>query len=206
MHGFVQTGPVLKTETCEEVNDMKTLVINGSPRKNGDTQALLDAFLEELEGDVKIVTWQDDISPCIDCRACWIKPGCTIRDDMQEVYDYLTDCDNVVLASPIWFSSLSGPMLNIASRLQTLFMGRFRRGEKHEPDKNGVLILTGAQPETKDGPEASAMTIMRNMRVKKPLTARVYSLDTDRLPARQDAQALAQARGAAWRLNEICGM
>lgn len=185
---------------------MKTLVINGSPKKNGDTQALLDAFLAELKGDVKIVTWQDDISPCVDCRACWIKPGCTIRDDMQEVYDYLIDCDNVVLASPIWFSSLSGPMLNIASRLQTLFMGRFRRGEKHEPDKNGVLILTGAQPETKDGPEASAMTIMRNMQVKKPLAAKVYSLDTDRLPARQDAQALADARGAARRLNEICGM
>ena len=182
---------------------MKTLVINGSTRANGDTQALLDAFLAELEGDVKIVTWQDDISPCVDCRTCWIKPGCTIRDDMQEVYDYLTDCDNVVLASPIWFSSLSGPMLNITSRLQTLFMGRFRRGEKHDPVKNGVLILTGAQPKTKDGPEANALTILRNMRVKKPLVAQVYSLDTDHLPARQDEQALADARRAGRILNEL---
>lgn len=185
---------------------MKTLVINGSPKKNGDTQALLDAFLAELKGDVKIVTWQDDISPCVDCRACWIKPGCAIRDDMQEVYDYLTDCDNVVLASPIWFSSLSGPALNIASRFQTLFAARFKRGEKKAADKNGVLILTGAQPETKDGPEANAMTIMRNMRVKKPLAAKVYSLNTDRIPAKMDDEALLQARKAAKTLNELCGI
>jgi len=185
---------------------MRTLVINGSPRKIGDTQALLAAFLSELKGDVKVVTWQDDISPCIDCRACWTKPGCAIEDGMQDVYRYIEECDNVVLASPIWFSSLSGPMLNIASRLQTLFMGRFRRGEKHEPTKNGVLILTGAQPKTKDGPEANAMTILRNMRVKRPLTAAIFSMDTDNIPARDDAEALLMAREAARRLNELCGM
>lgn len=184
---------------------MKTLVINGSPKKNGDAQALLDAFLEELKGEVRVVTWQDDISPCIDCRACWTKPGCAIKDGMQEIYDYLEDCENVVLASPIWFSSLSGPMLNIASRFQTLFNGRFRRGERRAPDKNGVLMLVGAQPETKDGPEANAMTIMRNMQVKKPLAAKVYSLNTDRVPAETDAEALQLARDAAKKLNGLCG-
>lgn len=183
---------------------MKTLVINGSPRENGDTRALLDAFLDELRGDVKIVTWQDDISPCVDCRACWTKPGCTLKDGMQAVYEYLEACDNVVLASPIWFSALSGPTLNISSRLQTLFNARFRRGEKHEPAKNGVLILTGAQAQTKDAPEASALVILRNMDAKQPLTARVYSLDTDRTPAKEDAHALAQARTAAKKLNELC--
>lgn len=185
---------------------MRTLVINGSPRKNGDTQALLDAFMAELKGDVKVVTWQDDISPCIDCRVCWTKPGCVIEDGMQDVYRYIEECDTVVLASPIWFSSLSGPMLNIASRLQTLFMGRFRRGEKHEPTKNGVLILTGAQPKTKAAPMETAMVILRNMDVKSPLIETICSMDTDRVPAKDDALALLAARDAARRLNELCGM
>jgi len=185
---------------------MKTLVINGSPKKNGDTQALLDAFLEELRGDVKIVSWRDDISPCVDCRACWTAPGCAIKDDMQPVYDYIAECDNVVLASPIWFSSLSGPALNIASRLQTLFIGRFRRGEKHEPTKNGVLILAGAQPKTKAAPVESAMTILRNMDVKRPLVGTICSLDTDNVPAKDDALAFLVAKETARRLNQLCGM
>lgn len=184
---------------------MKTFVIQGSPRKDGDTQALLDAFLQKLHGEVRVVGAQDDIAPCCDCRYCWEHPGCAIRDGMQEIYGYLQECDNVVLASPIWFSSLSGPLLNIASRMQTLFAGRFRRGERQEPTKNGVLILTGAQRETRAAPEASALVILRTMGVKKPLVATVASLDTDRLSARQDEEALCAAQEAARRLNALCG-
>ena len=184
---------------------MKTLVINGSPKKNGDAQALLDAFLEELKGEVRVVTWQDDISPCIDCRACWTKPGCAIKDGMEEVYRFHAQCDNVVLLSPIWFSSLSGPLLNIASRFQTLFTGRFRRGEKQEANKNSVLMLVGAQKETVHAPREAAMVILRTMQAKVPPVAEVYSLNTDRVPAKTDAEALQLARDAAKKLNEICG-
>jgi len=185
---------------------MKTLVINGSPKKNGDTQALLDAFLSRLQGEVKIVSMADNISPCVDCRSCRTKSGCPINDDMQAVYRYIEVCDNVVLASPVWFSSLSGPLLNIASRLQTLFMGRYSRGEKHEPTKNGVLILAGAQPKTFAAPAGSAQIILRNMDVKLPLAAEVFASDTDHIPAADDADALHKARMAARRLNELCGM
>ena len=189
-----------------EVVSTKTLIINGSPRRDGDTAALVAAFMAELKGEARVVTCQDDIAPCSDCRCCWERPGCAIHDGMQAVYDYIAECDNIVLASPIWYSSLSGPMLNIASRLQTLFIGRFRRGEDHTPNKNGVLILTGAQPHTKAAPEQSAMTIMRNMRVMSPLAATVYSLNTDNIPAAEDAAALLQARNAAHILNSRCDM
>lgn len=183
---------------------MKTLIINGSPRKDGDTAALVAAFMAELNGEARVVTCRDDIAPCCDCRFCWARPGCAITDGMQSVYNYIDECDNIVLASPIWYSSLSGPLLNIASRLQTLFMGRFRRGESNTPNKNGVLILTGAQPRTKAAPEQSAMIIMRNMRVMQPLAATVYSLNTDEIPAAEDANALAQAHAAAHILNSLC--
>lgn len=185
---------------------MKTLIINGSPRKDGDTATLVAAFMAELKGEVRVVTCRDDIAPCNDCRYCWERSGCAIKDGMQAVYDYIDKCENIVLASPIWYSALSGPMLNIASRLQTLFIGRFRRGEDHTPNKNGVLILTGAQPHTKAAPEQSALTIMRNMRVMRPLAATVYSLNTDNIPAAEDAAALAQARSAAHILNSRCDM
>lgn len=182
---------------------MKTLIINGSPKKSGDTAALINEFVKHIEGDVRIVDMHDDISPCVDCRWCWKNPGCAVKDGMQEVYEYLHECDNVVLASPIWFSSLSGPLLNITSRFQTNFMGRFKRGEGIPADKNGVLIFVGGQAGTEAEPEKSAYTIMRNMYVAKENVTVIKSMDTDNVPAAEDAAAMAAVRVAAEKLNAI---
>ena len=196
-------NPLLMCNLVYVENVMKTLIINGSPRKGGDTEVMINEFVKYIEGDVKIVCWKDDISPCVDCRWCWKNSGCAVKDGMQEVYEYLTECDNVVLASPIWFSSLSGPVLDIASRFQTNFNGWFRRGEKIPVNKNGVLILVGAQPGTEEVPEQNSLTIMRNMYVKRPLVAVIRSMNTDDIPAKDDADALVQVRDAALRLNNL---
>ena len=68
---------------------MKTLVLNGSTRRGGDTDALVDAFLAELGGEVRVVGAADDIAPCRDCRACVMREGCTLHDGMDAVYRYL---------------------------------------------------------------------------------------------------------------------
>jgi len=182
---------------------MKTLIFNGSPRKNGDTAQLLRRFCDGLDGEVRIVRAYDcGIGPCIDCRYCWKHPGCAVKDGMQEVYEYLFECDNVVLASPIWFSSLSGPLLDIASRFQTNFNGWFRRGEKIPVDKNGVIILVGAQPGTETEPEKNALTILRNMYADRRRVMVIKAMNTDEVPAGEDAAAIAHVRAAAERLNE----
>lgn len=180
---------------------MKTLIINGSTRAGGDVEALIGALTENLAGEYRTVGWKDPISPCTDCRFCWQHDGCAINDGMQGVYEYWRECNNVVFASPVWFSSLSGPALNIASRFQTSFIARFRRKIPSPPTKNGVLILAGAQPGTEAGPEKNAMTILRNMNVKLPLIAVVRSMNTDNVPAKHDREALAAARAAAEALN-----
>lgn len=182
---------------------MKTLIINGSPRKNGDTEALINALAARLEGEIKTVTWRDDISPCLDCRFCWEHDGCAISDGMQAVYDFWRECDNVVFTSPVWYSSLSGPALNIASRFQTSFMARFHRKIPSPATKNGVLIFTGGQPGTEKNPEESARIILRNMNVKTPLVSVIKSMDTDNIPAKDDAAAIAMAEQAADALNAL---
>ena len=182
---------------------MKTLIINGSPRRGGDTEVLINALTANLKGEIRTVSWKDDISPCIDCRWCWNNDGCALQDDMQDIYEYWRDCDNVVLASPIWFSSLSGPALNIASRFQPSFMARSRRKIPSPATKNGVLIFTGGQPGTEEAPEKSARIILRNMNVKTPLVAVIKSMNTDNVPARDDMAALAAAEAAALALNAL---
>lgn len=80
---------------------MKTLIFNGSPRKDGDTASLLAAFLQSEAkhpgGDYKIVHAYDaGIQPCTDCRFCRHHAGCSIQDGMQEVYAYIQQCDNIL--------------------------------------------------------------------------------------------------------------
>ena len=181
---------------------MKTLIINGSPKKNGDTQALIDAFVSGLSGEYCVISNDDNISPCIDCRYCWKHDGCAVKDAMQAVYDYLADCDAVVLASPVWFSSLSGPALDIGSRFQTYFARKFFR---HLPSplkpKRGVILLVGGQPGTEVGPIANAKTILGLANIAKDDMVVVTSMDTDRIPSIQDTAALAAAKSAAQRLS-----
>lgn len=83
---------------------MKTLIFNGSPRKNGDTMTLVNEFIKYLDGEYKIIdAYDSNIKPCIDCRYCWENKGCCQNDEMQKVYDYIQECDNILIASPIYF-------------------------------------------------------------------------------------------------------
>ncbi|WP_051685514.1 flavodoxin family protein [Clostridium sp. KNHs205] len=184
---------------------MKTLIINGSTKKNGDTSTLIDEFQKFLKGEVKTISCSGNISPCRDCRYCWTNSGCCIEDEMQEIYPFLDECENVVLASPIWFSSLSGPLLNIASRFQTLFAAAyFRKEQKAVKQKNGVILLVGAEKGTEVIPTQNALTIMKFMNVKRPCIATVYSLDTNNTPVEKDRTAIKKAHEAALLLNRLC--
>ena len=180
---------------------MKTLIWNGSPRPQGDTAALLRVLKDGLQGEVRQVdTYSADIRPCVDCRYCWKQAGCCVQDEMQALYPYLLDCDNIVIASPLYFSELTGPLLSVASRLQPFFAARFFRGEQPiTKRKRGAVLLCGGGDGAPDRAFATADTLLHQMRAV-PL-ARLLSHDTDRLPAAEDAAALHQAARLAVRLN-----
>lgn len=99
-----------------------------------------------LKGHVKVVdAYYCDVAPCVDCRYCWKHPGCCVQDEMQEIYQYIEDCDNVLIASPIYFSELTGKLLDLGSRLQTYFSAKYFRRETPvaKAKKSGVLLLGG---------------------------------------------------------------
>jgi len=182
---------------------MKTLIFNGSPKKNGDTDALISELASHLSGEVKIISCYDDIKPCNDCRYCWEHIGCDIDDEMQDVYRFLESCDTIVLASPIWFSSLSGPLLNLVSRIQCIWAANFfQKKAILTKKKSGALILVGAEPKTVDMPEKIAMCMMKHMSVDRSSIARIYSLNTNAVPAGKDEAALHQCREVAKNLNQ----
>lgn len=170
---------------------MKTLILNGSPRINGDTMSLINRITEKISGEYRIVNaYWCGISPCIDCRYCRKNNGCAINDEMQDIYNYIQECDNILIASPLYFSELTGKLLDVGSRLQTYFSARFFRNE--EPiakSKKGAVILVGGGDGHIDTAYNTACTLLHHMNCHNIHEA-VYSHNTDKKPAIEDKNAL----------------
>lgn len=96
----------------------------GSPRKSGNTAALLTPFTEELTtgGHSVETVWLYDrhIEPCCACRMCqrdWSRFGCRYQDDAQSLFDRILSSDLVVLATPIYSWYCTPPMKALLDRL-----------------------------------------------------------------------------------------
>ena len=174
---------------------MKTLIINGSPRINGDTESLIGIVKKNISGEYKVLNaYRCNISPCIDCRYCWEKAGCALDDEMQEIYDYINKCDNILIASPLYFSELTGKLLDVGSRLQTYFSARFFRGEEPIPKKKkGAVILVGGGDGRVDKAYETACTLLHHMNCYDVHEA-VFSHNTNTRPALEDEQAIMGVR------------
>lgn len=170
---------------------MKTLILNGSPRALGDTVSLVNEVITGLDGEYKLVNaYQCGISPCVDCRYCWENEGCAVKDEMQEVYSYIQECDNILIASPIYFSELTGKLLDVGSRLQTYFCARyFRKTDPIAKQKRGAVILVGGGDGRIDKPYETACTLLHHMNCYN-IHPVVFSHDTNTRPAIADRKAM----------------
>lgn len=75
------------------------IVLSGSPRKGGNTDLLVDAFVKgaEKNNNIEVVSVADyKVNPCIGCNSCFDREGheCFQQDDMQVVYDKLKCADD----------------------------------------------------------------------------------------------------------------
>lgn len=181
---------------------MKTLIFSGTPRKNGDTMALINEFINHLEGEYKIIDAYDcKIQPCVDCRYCWKNPGCCINDEMQEVYNYIQECDNILIASPLYFSELTGQLLAITSRLQTYFCARnFRKVKPIEKEKKGGVIIVGGGDGHIENAYKTACIILHHMH-SRDIAPVIYSHGTNNIPSKDDIKAMESSRNLALFFN-----
>lgn len=95
---------------------MKILVLNGSPRLNGNTRQMVTAFAEGASSVGNEVTVIDvcrkNIKGCMACEYCHTKGrgDCIQQDDMHEIYRPLKEADMLVIASPIYYHGISGQL------------------------------------------------------------------------------------------------
>ena len=95
---------------------MNILILNGSPRPNGNTAAMVKAFAEGAEAAGHIVNvvpvGSMKIGGCLGCEYCHNQGSgrCIQQDDENKVYDALKDAEMLVLASPIYYYTLTAQM------------------------------------------------------------------------------------------------
>ena len=107
----------------------KIVILNGSPRKNGNTAALVREFIKGAEeSGNEVVHFQLSDMNIHGCISCYRGNNsrefpCTQRDDMDKIYPHVRDCNVIVLASPMYYWNISGYLKNCIDRLFALEEG-----------------------------------------------------------------------------------
>ena len=122
----------------------KILVVKGSPRKNGNTSALADAFAkgakESGNAVTEVVLKDKTIGDCMGCGVCQGNGGiCVQKDDMTDIYEAMKQADVIVLASPVYFYTWTSLMKRIIDRTFAL--------DNSLTNKKFYLLSAGAAPE-----------------------------------------------------------
>ena len=108
---------------------MNVLGINGSPRVGGNTDILLDKALEGARSrgakTEKIILNNLKFSPCQECSELLDDGPCIIEDDMRPLYKKIKEADAVILASPIFFGSLSAQTKMMIDRFQCVWRAKY---------------------------------------------------------------------------------
>lgn len=98
----------------------KVLILSGSPRKSGNSDTLCDEFMKgviEAGNKVeKIFVAEKNVGYCKACYACKNTGICAIKDDMAEVLQKMLEADVIVLASPVYFYSISAQLKAVIDR------------------------------------------------------------------------------------------
>jgi len=114
---------------------LKVLGLVGSPRKDSNTDLLVNAILsgavENKNTGEKVYLYNADIAPCVDCRAC--KKGsyqCALKDDMQTLYPKLEEADAIVFGTPLYWYGPSAKMKLLVDRLRPFSASKKLKGKK----------------------------------------------------------------------------
>jgi len=126
------------------------LAIMGSPRRGGNTETLLEAFLERARKDgvevKRVIVAEEKIGPCLGCRHCEKEGKCKISDGMGRIYSLLRQADLAVLATPVFFYGMPAHTKALVDRAQALWARRYVMGIKDPkaPWRKGILLAVGA--------------------------------------------------------------
>jgi multimeric flavodoxin WrbA len=131
---------------------VRILAIYGSPRLKGNTSLLLKKAVQgalEAGAEVEEIILRDlNMSPCLEIYGCKKTGRCVIQDDFQKVYDQLLACHGLMLASPIFYYTVSAHTKILMDRCQSFWAKKYwvekTPIEKRKATRKGLFISVGA--------------------------------------------------------------
>lgn len=127
---------------------MKVLLINGSPRSNGNTSTALTEItkiLNEYEIETMIIHVGNlAIKGCVGCGQCAKLKRCIYEDMINEVAKYFEEADGLIIGSPVYYAGANGTLINFLTRLfhSTKFDKRMKVGASVVVGRRGGLSST----------------------------------------------------------------
>lgn len=132
---------------------MKILVVNGSPRKDGNIFRMLSAMKEEAEAKGFEVTSVSvsglHVVPCTGCMTCRSRRECVLpEDDAQRVLRFIRECDVLVVGAPCYWGNIPGQLKVLFDRIVYGMMGEGSSGipEPLHKGKKAILVSTCSTP------------------------------------------------------------
>ena len=127
---------------------MKVLMINGSPRKNGNTSialAEMERIFQEEGMETQVVqVGNQNIRGCIACLSCKQKGKCVFDDLVNQIAPQFEAADSLVIASPVYYASANGGLISFLDRLfySTLFDKTMKVGAAVAVARRGGVSAT----------------------------------------------------------------
>ena len=131
-----------------KIDNMKIVVLTGSPRKNGNSAYLAEQFIKGAEENGHDVFRFDcafkQVEPCRACNRCGMDGPCIFNDDFQELRSHLIDADMVVFATPMYYFGISAQMKRVIDRFYAI------NGQIKGVSKKAVFLMTYADTSRKE--------------------------------------------------------
>lgn len=125
---------------------MRSLIINGSPRRNGTIGTMMRVASETLGPDAELVHIGDcRIAPCTACMRCRETGECSLpHDDGHDLAEKIRNADLLVIGSPTHWGGMSAPLKNLFDRNVPVFMGESARGIPVARQKGKRALIVAA--------------------------------------------------------------
>lgn len=192
---------------------MKIIAFNGSPRRGGNTEILLAEAIRGIEdqgGEVTVYNLDTlNLRPCLNCGKCDDAALCVVKDDMQTILREIRSADRIIVASPIFFFSVSAQTKIMIDRCQSFWAEKYVHKKPIQPGpfgRKGLLLLVGGMKQNEKNvgfqcAEATTRAFFRTANVQEHVTLVFDAVDKkgaikDHPTALQDAYVAGKALAA----------
>ncbi len=185
----------------------RVLGIACSPRAGGNSDLLVEETLagaESAGGAVELIALRDlDLTPCQECDVCLSSGECPIDDDFLEVLEKLLACDRLILATPIFFMSVTAYAKALIERCQCLWARKYVLHQPLFPDQQRdrrAMLISVAGTKSEQMFDCIELTIKYWLDVLE--MKHVSSLFVNQIDAKGDIRKHSSALEEAFRMGQ----